>query len=154
MAKYWSTTIIWTVLSITQILSMFGILGDINMMLWGYSFMFMLGMSMIVELVRMYIYDSAYSLINADPVNVESFSVTTAAGDTSDVPKVTGASNVITYVESYMSVDSIFESAQFFALASYYMGWWKAQVSMLPEEKTEMDEVMEEVMETFSLFRF
>lgn len=152
MAKSWFSTIVWTVLSITQILSMFGILGEINIMLWVYSMMPMVAMSLIVELVRMYIYDSAYTIINADPQTTDTFEATADNGDTGNISVVIGATATGAYIQGEMALDTIMESAQFFALANAYMGWSYAQVMLLPEEFWMDEEMMEEEM--FSLFRF
>jgi len=150
MAKCWTSTIVWTVLSITQILSMFGIAGEINIMLWYYSIVAMMGLSMIVEIVRMYIYDSAYTLIEA--AGSETYEATNEAGTTATVVVTTGAAITNLIIESEMMVDTIMESANYFALAYAYEGWMYAQVDMLPEESSMDEEMMEEEM--FSLFRF
>jgi len=50
------------VLTITQLLSMFGIAGEINIMAWMYLEMFEMVFNLIVRLVNMYVKEKAYSI--------------------------------------------------------------------------------------------
>merc|ERR1712154_443841 len=65
MLHHYSHLAIMSVLTVTQILSMFGILGEINMMAWMYAEMLEMVIGLVLKLGWMYTYDMAYS-INSD----------------------------------------------------------------------------------------
>lgn len=51
-------------LTVTQILSMVGVAGEINIMAWMYMEMLEMVLGLVVKLMRMYVYESAYSTSN------------------------------------------------------------------------------------------
>lgn len=51
-------------LTVTQILSMVGVAGEINIMAWMYMEMLEMVLGLVVKLMRMYVYESAYSTVN------------------------------------------------------------------------------------------
>ena len=55
---------IMSILTVTQILSMVGILGEINIMAWMYAEMLEQILQLVLKLGYMYTYDAAYSIKN------------------------------------------------------------------------------------------
>lgn len=54
------------VLTITQLLSMFGIAGEINIMAWMYLEMFEMVFNLIVKIVMTYVYEKGYAIAMDD----------------------------------------------------------------------------------------
>ena len=105
------------ILTITQLLSMFGIAAEINVMLWGYATMFVgpiLGA--VVSGIAMWGYDQAYQLCEAD---------SSAYAD---------ACNVMPVIEGDMLWQAVGELSMGAALYESYEGWMEAQFMVLPEE--------------------
>lgn len=60
MLSHYSHLGIWSILTITQLLSMFGILGEINLMAWMYAEMLEMIIGMVLKLGWMYTYDMGW----------------------------------------------------------------------------------------------
>jgi len=119
------------ILTITQLLSMFGIAAEVNVMLWGYATMLvgpLLGAA--ISGIAMWGYDQAYQLCNAD-------SSTNA-----------DACTMMGEIEGDMLWHAVSELSMGAALMESYEGWMMAQFMALPEEtqKAWMEEHMKEEM--------
>ena len=108
-----------SVLFVTQLLSMLGIAGEINIMAWMYGHAIEMIIGMIVQLVRLYAYDAAWSY-SKDTSN-------TAANIAKAVATQEG-------IEFDGQVDMIMGTAMNLALAMEHKNWMHAQVMALPEE--------------------
>ena len=122
---------IGAILTITQLLSMFGIAADINVMLWGYATMFVgpiLGA--VVSGIAMWGYDQAYQLCD------------------SDSSTYADACTMQEDIEGDMLWMAVEELAMGAALMESYEGWMMAQFMALPEEsqKAWMEAHMKEEM--------
>ena len=60
MLSHYSHLGIWSILTITQLLSMFGIMGEINLMAWMYAEMLEMIIGMVLKLGWMYTYDMGW----------------------------------------------------------------------------------------------
>merc|ERR1712037_792582 len=127
----YGTLSIGAILTITQLLSMFGIAAEVNVMLWGYATMFvgpLLGAT--VSGIAMWGYDQAYQLCDSDE--------TTYAN----------ACDRMSEIEGDMLWMAVEELAMGAALMESYEGWMMAQFMALPEEsqKEWMEAHMKEEM--------
>merc|ERR1711990_944193 len=108
---------IGAILTITQLLSMFGIAAEVNVMLWGYVTMLvgpLLGAA--VSGIAMWGYDQAYQLCDTDSsVNAD-------------------ACDIMEEIEGDMLWMAVEELAMGAALMESYEGWMMAQFMALPEE--------------------
>merc|ERR1712038_81843 len=66
MLHHYSHLGIMSILTVTQLLSMFGILGEINMMAWMYAEMLEMVIGLVLKLGWMYTYDMAYQMSEDD----------------------------------------------------------------------------------------
>ena len=66
MAYHYSELVFLGVLTITQLLSMFGIAGEINIMAWMYIEMAEMVLGLIIKLVWLYARDAGYSIAMDD----------------------------------------------------------------------------------------
>merc|ERR1712079_746081 len=63
LAEQWTALVLGGVLTISQLLSMFGVGASVNMMMWGYSTMLVFPPVMgVTEMMRWYAYDKAYQI--------------------------------------------------------------------------------------------
>merc|ERR1712079_742103 len=63
LAEQWTALVLGGVLTISQLLSMFGVGASVNMMMWGYSTMLVFPLVMgVSEMMRWYAYDKAYQI--------------------------------------------------------------------------------------------
>ena len=119
------------ILTITQLLSMFGIAAEVNVMLWGYATM-LVGplMGAVVSGLAMWGYDQAYQLCDAD-------SSTNA-----------DACTMQDTIEGDMLWHAVAELSMGAALMESYEGWMQAQFMALPVEtqKEWMEAHMKEEM--------
>ena len=119
------------ILTITQLLSMFGIAAEVNVMLWGYATM-LVGplMGAVVSGLAMWGYDQAYQLCDAD-------SSTNA-----------DACTMQDTIEGDMLWHAVAELSMGAALWESYEGWMMAQFMALPVEtqKEWMEAHMKEEM--------
>ena len=113
---------IMSILTVTQILSMVGIAGEINIMAWMYAEMLEQIIQLIMKLGYMYTYDAAYVIKNDSA---------SAAGD------VTKATTVMSGISEAVVNSTIEETANHFALHVEHENWMMAQVMALPEEAQE-----------------
>ena len=107
------------ILFLTQVLSMAGIAGEINMMAWMYGLRIWMVTAMVGHVLRLVGYEMAYSWYAEDTTN-------NAAGAT--MMYIIGS-------ESYKMVAK--ETAAFMGLYFASEKWFKGQVMMLPEEQQE-----------------
>jgi len=108
---------IGAILTITQLLSMFGVAAEVNVMIWGYATMLvgpLLGAA--VSGIAMWGYDQAYQLCDTDS--------TTYAN----------ACDMMDEIEGDMLWMAVEELAMGAALMESYEGWMQAQFMALPEE--------------------
>ena len=126
----YGSLVIGSVAFIFQILSIFGIAADINIMVWMYL---VLAGGMIVggtaSILRFYAYELAWS-----------------AGEDGNA-----AANAMVIREEMVEVTAM-ETATTFALWTEGANWWYAQMMALPEEKRDM--YMEEKEDMLALFGF
>ena len=119
------------ILTITQLLSMFGVAAEINVMLWGYATM-LVGplLGAVVSGIAMWGYDQAYSLCDEDAATNED------------------ACDMMDTIEGDMLWQAVGELSMGAALMESYEGWMMAQFMALPEEtqKAWMEEHMKEEM--------
>ena len=114
-----SAAIFW-VLTITQILSMVGVVPEINLMAHHYGLMAWMVVSMLAHAVNAYAYESAYAWYAEDTTN-------NAAG--SIMMQVIGNEEMnMVAKETSMAMMMVFMMEK----------WFKGQVMMLPEEDQEM----------------
>jgi len=119
------------ILTITQLLSMFGIAAEVNVMLWGYATMLvgpLLGAA--ISGIAMWGYDQAYQLCDAD------------SSTNADACAIMGE------IEGDMLWQAVGELSMGAALMESYEGWMQAQFMALPAEtqKLWMEEHMKEEM--------
>ena len=122
MLHHYSHFGIMSILTITQLLSMFGIAGEINIMAWMYAEMLEMVIGLVLKLGWMYTYEMAYSY-------TQDSSNTTA--------NIDSAENVMSGVQGDMTEATIYGTAQHFALHVEHENWMYGQVKMLPEEAQE-----------------
>ena len=106
-------------LTVTQILSMVGVAGEINIMAWMYMEMLEMVLGLVVKLMRMYVYESAYSTVND------------TSASSADQTK---AGTVMSEVMGEMTETLIEHTASHLALHVEHENWMHGQVMMLPEE--------------------
>merc|ERR1711862_196124 len=70
MLSHYSHLGIWSILTITQLLSMLGIMGEINIMAWMYAEMLEMIIGMVYKLGMMYTYDALRSPRRAPQLDV------------------------------------------------------------------------------------
>merc|ERR1719384_222588 len=114
-----SAAIFW-VLTITQILSMVGVVPEINLMAHHYGLMAWMVVSMLAHAVNAYAYESAYAWYAEDTTNNAMGSVMMAAIGNEEMNMVAK--------ETSMAMMMVFMMEK----------WFKGQVMMLPEEQQEM----------------
>ena len=110
---------IFGVLALTQLLSMFGIAGEINLMAWRYGLMVWMASNMVATLIEFYGYESAYAWYAEDTTN-NIYGIATMG--------ILGG-------EIYQMVAK--ETAIFMGLYFMMEPWFMGQVKMLPEEQQE-----------------
>lgn len=110
-------------LTVTQILSMFGIAGEVNIMAWMYMEMLEMVLGLVIKLMRMYVYESAYS--------------TAKTGSTASAANQTKAASVQSAVMGEMTETLIEHTASHLTLHVEHENWMHGQVMMLPEEAQE-----------------
>merc|ERR1739846_257825 len=113
---------IMSILTVTQLLSMFGILGEINIMAWMYAEMLEMVIGLVLKLGWMYTYEMAYQITQDDD--------DTAANQTK-------AASVMSGVQADMTKSTVYGTAAHFALHTEHENWMYAQVMALPEEAQE-----------------
>lgn len=113
---------IMSILTCTQILSMVGIAGEINIMAWMFAEMIEMVIQLIMKLGYMYTYDAAY-VIKED------------SGSSSD--EITKAKAVMAGIAESIVNSTIEETANHFALHVEHENWMMAQVMALPDEAQE-----------------
>jgi len=150
MLHHYSHLGIMSILTVTQILSMFGILGEINMMAWMYAEMLEMVIGLVLKLGWMYTYEMAYQI---------------SVDDDSSSADQTSAAGVMSGVQADMTKSTVYGTAAHFALHTEHENWMYAQVMALPEEAQEKymdkhghgkkehdDEMMEFVQNTTGYF--
>lgn len=110
---------IMSILTVTQILSMVGVAGEINIMAWMYMEMVEAVIALVLHIGNMYVYELAYSYTQ-DSSNTSA--------------NITKAENVMAGIEDEMTESTIMETASHFALHVEHENWLYGQVKMLPEE--------------------
>jgi len=111
---------IFGVLMLTQLLSMFGVAGDINIMAWMYLIPVWMIANMVAHAIAFVGYDAAYSWYAEDTTN-----------------NAMGASLMGTVGEEIYTMLAK-ETATMMGLVFMHKAWLHGQVMMLPEEKQEM----------------
>lgn len=115
---YYGGLAIWSILSVTQLLSNFGIMSDINMMAWGYAGMIGGLLMLVGNIIGIYAYEQLYTVEN----------------DASSAYSA-NAATYRTTVESDMLMDIALETAHAFELYVEHKNWMWAQYSNLDDEK-------------------
>ena len=113
---------IMSILAITQILSMVGVAGEINIMAWAYAEMIEMVLQLVMKIGNMYTYEMAYQK---------------KEDSDSSSDDVTNAAAVMTGVKSGAVKSTIEEASNHFALHVEHENWMMAQVMALPEEAQE-----------------
>ena len=148
MTHHYSELAFMGVLTITQLLSMFGIAGEINIMAWMYIEMAVMVLELILKLVNLYIIDASYNIMMD----------TTDTGDNR-----TNATAVNDGVKEGAFSSMVAATSVGLALYTQHENWMYAQVMALPEEaqakymhgekhEEHHDENMENMQEMFGLF--
>ncbi len=123
----------WSVVSITQILSVAGIAADVNLMVWMYGSAAGGVISLIVGLIQMYAYDLMYTAKTQD----------SPAG--ANDAKIAAATKVVKSMELDWIKMTAGEVITGLELEKEGMNWLAAQMMQLPmEKKEEMEEEMKE----------
>ena len=116
--SYWMMTT-HIILFITQLLSMLGIAGEINMMAWMYINLANMVVGMLMGLAYLYSYNVYWDLVE----------------DTSNSTAIrTDAAAAMGYMELRKNVNMVFGSHYMFALYKNHKNWMMAQWMGLPEE--------------------
>ena len=139
---------IWTILFITQAISMFSVAGEINMMAWMYLIPVWMLANMVASVVQFVGYDAAYTRYASDTTTYAS------------------ALTLMTEMSTQMVMFMAKETAITMGLAFNHKGWMMGQIKMLPEEaqekymkkmgkgKDDHDDHDDHMDEEFSLLRF
>jgi hypothetical protein len=119
LAEQWTALVLGGVLTISQLLSMFGVGASVNMMMWGYSTMLVFPLVMgVSEMMRWAAYDKAYQVCQ----------------DSSDAAQSTGCDLQET-VETEMLYGAVKEIGTGIALYEASEEWMHAQFMQLSEEQ-------------------
>ena len=119
MAHHYSELVFLGVLTITQLLSMFGIAGEINIMAWMYIEMAEMVLGLLIKLVAFYMIDAGYNL----------------SMDTTDtLENQADGLEVYTGVRTMMFNSMISSTSVGLALYTQHENWMYAQVMALPED--------------------
>jgi len=121
----WSMFVLGAAKFIFQALSMAGIMGSTNIMVWHYSMMIGDLVSLVVGLLWFMGYNSAYNLAVSE----------VADNDKTWNSEAGYAINVAGAIETDMIYSSISQAAIHLELMSNYEGWLHGQIKMLPEEE-------------------
>lgn len=117
--RFYPSAVVWSVLTITQILSMVGVAGEINLMAWRYGVMVWMLVSMLAHAVNAIGYETAYSWYAEDTTN-------NAMG--SAMMQIIGNEEMnMVAKETSIAMGLTFMAEK----------WFKGQVMMLPEEDQE-----------------
>jgi len=113
---------------ITQLLSMLGIMGSVNIMVWHYGMM-VGDLVMLVSGIMMFLaYNKAYGIAVDNKADAVS-----GSGNTD----FTNAMALVGAMETDMVLGMISQTAMHLELMANYEGWLWGQVMMLPEEEQE-----------------
>ena len=160
MAMRYTSLVGHSILTITQILSMAGIAADVNIMAWMYLSMVGSVVSLLVSIVRMYVYDTAYTASEGTAVTV---SYTNEAGTTSNGTNTVGADLTMDGIEADIMSETIMGTAAMLSLYKENKNWMMAQWEALPAEKQEAmqkkgekkgEKMGEKMEEMFGFFQF
>ena len=121
----WSMFVLGAAKFVFQALSMAGIMGSTNIMVWHYGMFIGDIVSMIVGLLWFMGYNTAYSMA------VDEVADNDKAWTADAVTAITAAAAI----ESDMVYSSISQAAMHLELMANYEGWIKGQIAMLPEEE-------------------
>ena len=143
-SNYWTMTA-HIILFITQLLSILGIAGEINMMAWMYVNLANMVVGLLMGLAYLYSYNVYWDLVE----------------DTSNSNAIrTDAALAMSYMELRKKVEMVFGTFFMFALYRNHQNWMMAQWMGLPEEtqeawkeSKEMDGDMDED-DMYTLFGF
>jgi len=105
----------------TQLLSMLGIMGSTNIMVWHYGMMAGDVLMMVVGVMMFIAYNKAYGVAVAQD----------------DATETSVANSLVDFMETEMTWSLIGQAAMHLELMYNYEGWLWGQVMMLPEEEQE-----------------
>jgi len=111
---------------ITQLLSMLGIAGSVNLMVWHYGMMASDLVMAVTGIMMFMAYNKAYSIA------VENAEEAEDSNDDFDA-----AMAVVEGMETDMAFMMVSQAAMHLELMYHYEGWFHGQVMMLPEEEQE-----------------
>ena len=139
----------FSVLTVTQILSMLGIAGEINIMAWMYAEMIEGIVGLLFKFINLYATNKAYNI------------GTNASGSVSAADQTKGTNTYAALTE--LSLDNIiYGTATHMTLHLEHENWMRGQIAMLPEEaqakykkdgkEEHDDEIMEFIQKTTGYF--
>ena len=85
MIGTWGSFVVHAILTVTQLLSMVGVMGEINLMAWGYGPMIMELLSVVVGVMWFIQYNNAYAILRTDVDDNDDVTDTEAAGVASGI---------------------------------------------------------------------
>ena len=150
-----------SILTITQILSMAGIAADVNIMAWMYLSMVGSVVSLLVSIVRMYVYDQAYTASTATPNVTKDY--TLDDGEVIEAESQYASGLVLDGIEADIMSETIMGTAAMLSLYKENKNWMMAQWEALPAEKQEAmqkkgdkkgEKMGEKMEEMFGFFQF
>lgn len=103
---------------VTQLLSMFGVAGEVNLLVWTYGGMADMVFGFVTGLVAMYAYDAYWGV----------------ADDATNAEQANGAL-ALSGLETDLLMNTAYSTSAAFALYMQSEHWWQAQISALPEER-------------------
>lgn len=118
----WGSFVIHAILSVTQLLSIFGILVEINMMMWGYGPMVMEAISAVAGIMMFLQYNNAYGVLRDDIDDGE-----TTIDDATAYAVAEG-------IQMEMIEMAVMQASAILSLWVNMENWMKAQWWALPEE--------------------
>merc|ERR1712060_361657 len=144
----------------TQLLSMLGIMGSVNLMVWHYGMMASDIVGLVTGVMMFMAYNKAYSIAVENAEDAENSNADFDA-----------AMAVVEGMETDMAFMMVSQAAMHLELMNHYEAWLMGQVSMLPEEEQaawidsldhnekmdtigDMDDMMNEEDEGLDLFAF
>ena len=160
MAMRYTSLVGHSILTITQILSMAGIAADVNIMAWMYLSMVGSVVALLVSIVRMYVYDQAYTASTATIVMSD---YTLDDGTVTSASSQFASALVLEGIEADIMSETIMGTAAMLSLYKENKNWMMAQWEALPAEKQEAmqkkgekkgEKMGEKMEEMFGFFQF
>ena len=125
---------IWGFLALTQLLSIFWVAVTFNTMVWHYSELAAMLVSVVSGILYFLAYEEQYA-VAADTMEANAAEAATAQG-------------VMSWMESMWAMEHVAMNSAMITLMVNYPGWWAGQWDMTPEEdREEFKEWLREEME-------